>query len=175
MKRTLFVVAVSAFSLLSAQKYPAEILNSQETQVAAPKFATAAIKTNSSVNPEEAEFTRLMNLSSKAHQQKTVKLLNQLFDNDPTNREAILLVQNNCDCNMILRVKGVQSYDLPVAAHAENSVVVRKGSYLLSGNACGSKYTSTKSIQKNMLVSLNSSASNVSGTKIAQNSRTPLR
>ncbi len=175
MKRTLFVIALSAVSMISAQKYPAEVLNSQDAEPATPKFAAAAIKTNNAANAEEAEFTQLMTLSLKAHQQKTVKLLNQLFDNDPTNREAILLVQNNSDCNMIIRIKGAQNYDLPVAARSENSVVVRKGSYQLSGNACSSRYSSAKSIQKNMLVTLNSSVPKLVGPKFAQNSRTPLR
>lgn len=176
MKRTLFVIAVCASGLFSAQKYPAEVLNSHETEAEAPKFPSATIQPNNLPgNSEEAEFTKLMALNSKAHEQKTVKLLNQFFDNDPMNREAILLVQNNSDCNMIIRVKGAQNYDLPVPAHAENSVVVKKGNYQLSGNACSSKYLSAKSIQKNMLVTLNSSAPSVGSPKMAQVLRTSAR
>lgn len=56
-------------------------------------------------NDETEEFKRLITLSSSAHKEKTVKLLNQLFDNDITSKEAILLVQNNSDCNMIVRIR----------------------------------------------------------------------
>ena len=106
-------------------------------------------------NDETEEFKRLIKLSSTAHKEKTVKLLNQLFDNDITSKEAILLVQNNSDCNMIVRIQGAEFYNLAVPAHGENSLVVKKGDYQLLSNVCDAKYSSLKNIGKNMLVILN--------------------
>lgn len=114
---------------------------------------------NGKDNEEAEEYRRLMSENSGAHKEKTVKLLNQLFDNDVANKDAILLVQNNLDCNMIIRIKGKESYNLAVPARGENSVVLKKGEYLLTGNACDGKYSSSKSIGKNMLVTLNNNSS----------------
>ncbi|MGZ5193282.1 MAG: DUF6759 domain-containing protein, partial [Kaistella sp.] len=100
---------------------------------------------------------------------KTVKLLNQLFDNDVTNKEAILLIQNHSDCNMIIRVHGKESYNLPVRAGGENFVVLKKGNYELSGTACNDKYTSTKSIAKNTIVTLNRTGGTLPQGKYAKN------
>ena len=118
-------------------------------------------------NNETEEFKRLIQLSSTAHQEKTVKLLNQLFDNDANSREAILLVQNNSDCNMIVRIQGKSFYNLAVPAHGENSLVVKKGEYQLISNVCDAKYSSVKSIGKNMLVILNNPVAN-NANKYAQ-------
>lgn len=106
-------------------------------------------------NAEAEEFRKLLDENSGNHQKKIVKLLNQLFNNDVSNKEAILLLQNNSDCNMIVRIQGEYYYNLAVPAHGENSVVIKKGDYQLSSNVCDARYSSTKNIAKNMLVILN--------------------
>ncbi|MCZ2082657.1 MAG: hypothetical protein LC112_00170 [Flavobacteriales bacterium] len=113
------------------------------------------IKTSpfSSLN-EEQEFRKLISETSAAHKEKTLKLLNQLFDNDDSNNKAILLIKNEGDCNMIIRIHGNEHYNLAVPAHGENFVTVSKGDYQLSGNMCEANYSSRKSIGKNMLVTL---------------------
>ncbi|KIA89725.1 DUF6759 domain-containing protein [Kaistella jeonii] len=120
-------------------------------------------------NNEVEEFKKLLSENSKKHEEKTVKLLNQLFENDVTNKEAILLMQNNSDCNMIVRIQGKEFYNLAVPAHGENSVVIKKGDYQLRSNVCDAFYTSTKSIAKNMLVILNKPVVNFLSTTYAQN------
>lgn len=105
---------------------------------------------------EEAEFQRLLNLEPK--KEKTVQLLNQLFDNDISNKQAILLVQNNSDCNMILKIEGKEFYNLAVPSKGENSVVLNKGEYALKGNVCEIPYSSGKSIAKNTMVTLTKKA-----------------
>lgn len=104
---------------------------------------------------EAAEFKSLMQENSTSeHQQKTVKLLNAMFDQDISSKEAILLVQNKSDCNMILRLEGKGFYNLAIPMHSENSLVLPKGDYNLSSNVCDVKYNSTKKIVKNMMVTL---------------------
>ena len=104
---------------------------------------------------EAEEFKKLMLETSTAHQQKTVKLLNQLFDNDPPNKEAIILVQNNSDCNMIMRIQGKEFYNIAIPANAENTLVVKKGEYIFSSDICGIKYTSNKTVSKSIMIILN--------------------
>ena len=104
---------------------------------------------------EEKEFRILLAETSAAYKEKTVKLLNQLFDNDESNNKAILLIKNNGDCNMIVRIQGSEQYNLAVPARGENFVTVKKGDYRLSGNMCEARYYSAKSIAQNTMVTLN--------------------
>ena len=104
---------------------------------------------------DEQEYQLLISESSKVHKEKTVRLLNQLFDNDITNDKAILLVRNDGDCNMIVRIQGSEQYNLAVPARGENFVTVKKGDYRLSGNMCETRYYSAKSIAQNTMVTLN--------------------
>lgn len=106
-------------------------------------------------NAESEEFRQLLAENSTNHQDKTVKILNQLFNNDVSNKEAILLLQNNSDCNMIVRLQGKDFYNLAVPAHGENSIVLKKGEYVLKSNVCDMQYSSAKRIEKSTLVILN--------------------
>lgn len=138
-------------------------------QLTAAKSVTRQNSKFASVQNEDEEFRKLTAGNPAAHEQKTLKLLNQLFDNDVTNKEAILLIQNNSGCNMIIRVQGKESYNLPVRAGGENFVVLKKGNYQLSGNACNANYSSLKSIAKNTAVTLSSTGGNLPSGKYAQN------
>ena len=104
---------------------------------------------------DEQEYQYLISESSKVHKEKTVRVLNQLFDNDITNDKAILLVRNDGDCNMIVRIQGNEQYNLAVPARGENFVTVKKGDYRLSANVCEARYFSAKSIAQNTMVTLN--------------------
>lgn len=106
-------------------------------------------------NSETEEFKKLMVESSDAHKAKTVKLLNAMFDNDINRKEVILMVQNNSDCNMIVRIQGEKFYNLAVPTKGQNSVVLNKGTYTLISNVCDVKYTSVKNLSKSQLVILN--------------------
>ena len=100
------------------------------------------------------EFKRLLLESSAEHKEKTVKLLNAMFNEDITRKEAILLFKNNSDCNIVLRIEGKDYYNLAVPAHGENFVVINKGLYLLNSNVCDMKYTSQKDIKKSIFVTI---------------------
>ncbi|TXF77207.1 DUF6759 domain-containing protein [Chryseobacterium sp.] len=110
---------------------------------------------------EEDEFKMLINESPEAHKQKTVQLLNKLFDSDPSSRESIILIQNKSDCNIIVRIEGAGNtkYRLAVAAHNENSIVVTKGDYLFTSIVCGAQYASQKTVQKAIMVGLSNPGS----------------
>lgn len=106
---------------------------------------------------EQEEFKILMTQTSAEHRNRTVNILNSLFDNDPNSKESIVMIENKSDCNMIVRIEGVGSanYRLAVPSRAENSIVVPKGNYMFSSNVCGAQYASQKSVQKAIMVSLN--------------------
>ncbi|MFN1216989.1 DUF6759 domain-containing protein [Chryseobacterium kwangjuense] len=106
---------------------------------------------NSSSDDAE-EFKKLIAETSDQHKEKTVKLLNAMFDEDITRKEAVLLFRNNSDCNIVLRIEGKDFYNLAVPAHGENFIVLNKGSYTLSSNVCDIKYISAKDIKKSIFV-----------------------
>jgi hypothetical protein len=106
---------------------------------------------NSSSNDAE-EFKKLLAETSDQHKDKTVKLLNAMFDEDITKKEAVLLFRNNSDCNIILRIEGKEFYNLAVPAHGENFIVLNKGTYTLNSNVCDVKYSSQKDIKKSIFV-----------------------
>jgi hypothetical protein len=111
---------------------------------------------NSANTSEEEEFKMLMAESDQEHKFKTVKILNSLFDNDPTSKECAIMIQNKSDCNIIMRIDGIGNakYRLAIPAKQNNSIVVEKGDYVFSSLVCGAQYSSQKTIQKSMMVSL---------------------
>lgn len=109
-------------------------------------------KRNSEANLEV--FKKLMSETSEEHREKTKKLLNNMFNEDITNNEAILLLKNNSDCNLVLEISGKKFYNLAVPAKGENFIVLNKDTYTFSGNVCDVKYQSSKEINKSLVVVL---------------------
>ncbi|MGC4130508.1 MAG: hypothetical protein QM564_13370 [Bergeyella sp.] len=108
-------------------------------------------------NPEADEFQMLMNVSPIEHKQKTAKILTSLFDNDPMSKECIVMVRNDSDCDIIMRMEGTgtNNFRLAIPAKKENSIVIPKGDYLFTSLVCGAQYASQKTIQKALMVALN--------------------
>lgn len=106
--------------------------------------------------PAEAEeFKRLIASTTKEHSEKTVRLLNAMFNEDISSKEVILLFKNQSDCNMIVRIQGKNFYNLAVPAKNENFMVISKGSYTLTSNVCDVVYTSKKDITKSLFLTIN--------------------
>ncbi|WP_294248465.1 DUF6759 domain-containing protein [uncultured Chryseobacterium sp.] len=131
--------------------------NPQNVYIAA---AASNSKTAAIPDTEATEFNMLMAENPVEHKNKTVKILNSLFDNDPNATECIVMIENKSDCNIIIRMEGIGTtkYRLPVPAHGDNSIVVQKGDYLFTGIVCGAQYASQKTIQKPLMVALGSSS-----------------
>ncbi len=107
---------------------------------------------------EAEEYKNLLIENSKSQQEKMVRTLNKMFETDEKAHESLLLVQNNSECNMIMRINGDSFYNLAVPAHGENTIILLNGNYELKCDVCGIKYNSIKSIQKSMMVILNKPA-----------------
>lgn len=149
-------------------KYQKQLQVGQSAVVYTPSSAQNVYVTNTSssantkiiADTEASEFNMLMGENPAEHKNKTVKILNSLFDNDPNTKECIVMIENKSDCNIIVRIEGVghTKYRLPVPAHGDNSIVVEKGDYLLTSIVCGAQYASQKTIQKPLMVALGSSS-----------------
>lgn len=103
---------------------------------------------------EAEEFKRLIASTSKEHKDKTVKLLNTMFNEDISSKEVIFLFKNESDCNLVLRIQGKDFYNMAVPAKGENFVVVNKGIYTLTSNVCDVSYSSQKDINKSLLLTI---------------------
>lgn len=107
-------------------------------------------------NSEEAEeFKRLIASTSQEHKDKTVKLLNAMFNEDINSKEVILLFKNQSDCNLVLKIQGKDFYNMAVPAKGENFIVINKGTYTLNGNVCDVVYSSKKEINKSLFLTIN--------------------
>jgi hypothetical protein len=104
---------------------------------------------------EAEEFKRLIASTSKEHKDKTVKLLNAMFNEDISSKEVILLFKNQSDCNLVLRIQGKNFYNMAIPSHGENFMVINKGNYTLTSNVCDVLYSSQKDIHKNILLTIN--------------------
>lgn len=109
-------------------------------------------KRNNEANQEV--FRKMMTETSDELKEKTRKLLNNMFNEDINHNEAIVLLKNNSDCNLVLEISGKKFYNLAVPAKGENFIVLNKDSYIFSGNVCDVKYKSSKDIGKSMVVVL---------------------
>ncbi|MCU7618362.1 hypothetical protein NZ698_14270 [Chryseobacterium sp. PBS4-4] len=103
-----------------------------------------------SISDDSEQFKKLIAETTSEHKEKTVKLLNTMFNEDINSNEAILLFRNNSDCNMVLKITGKKFYNLAVPTHNENFIVLDKDNYSISGNVCDVKYASQKLIKKNI-------------------------
>lgn len=140
---------------LNANSYGSVQGGSAQQAADAGSFAGSALL--GTLDPaEQEEFAMLMSSSPVEHKNKTVKILNSLFDNDLQSKESIVLIENKSDCNMIVRIEGIGNfkYRLAIPSRAENSIVVQKGDYLFSSKVCGAQYASQKTVQKAIMVSL---------------------
>lgn len=116
-------------------------------------------------NSEEAEeFKRLIASTSQEHKDKTVKLLNAMFNEDINSKEVILLFKNQSDCNLVLKIQGKDFYNMAVPAKGENFIVINKGTYTLTGNVCDVVYSSKKELNKSLFLTINNPVK--AGTKI---------
>lgn len=117
-----------------------------------PIVITAKPKINK--NDEEA-FEALMNSEAEKNKKAlTAQVLNEMLGKDVNDELSLLLVKNNSDCNMVLKVEGKSIYNMPIPANGQNAIMVEKGVYQLKGNVCELKYESEKDLNKNILVSL---------------------
>ena len=131
----------------------ATVSSAKPAVLEAPKIELKPI-----VNDETEEFKKLIAETSEEHKQKTVKMLNQFFNEDISNQDAILLIENRSNCNMIMRIKGESTHNLAIKANGENSLVLKKGNYQLVSNVCNTIFSAEKNIAKNIIVAVNQPA-----------------
>lgn len=89
-----------------------------------------------------------------AKTQRTVEVLNHLFNNNPNKKEAYVLIKNTSDCNLIVKLEGKKFYNLDVPKKGENYIMVPKGSYKVTTMICNARYTSVKNVTQDIEIDL---------------------
>lgn len=86
---------------------------------------------------------------------RTAELLTHLFNTDPNSKFAYIQIVNRSKCNLIVKISGKRFYNLDVPAKNQNFIMVDKGTYNLTTMVCDAKYTSTKNVKQDIVVTLN--------------------
>jgi hypothetical protein len=163
MKRVVLFVMVNLIIPLSAQTSK-QVTTSEAinlVNISEPTTDNSSInaviinkKPKASKEDEEA-FAALMNSENEKNKKElTAQILNEMLGNDVKDELSLLLVKNNSECNMVLKVVGKNNYNLPIPAKGQNAIMVEKGIYQLRGNVCELSYEAQKDLNKNILVSL---------------------
>jgi len=87
---------------------------------------------------------------------KTAELLTHLFNSDASSKSAYIQIINKSKCNLIVKISGKKYYNLNVPANNQNFILVDKGSYIVTTSVCDAKYSSSKNINKDIVLTLNS-------------------
>ncbi|MBW8359325.1 MAG: hypothetical protein K0M63_05925 [Weeksellaceae bacterium] len=103
---------------------------------------------------EATEFAELMVLDSINKQETTAESVDLLLNENPVDNRISLLVNNNTDCNIILRFSGDQSYSLPIRKNFRNFIVIEKGNYSVGANLCNSRYVSSKTLTQSINITI---------------------
>lgn len=124
---------------------------SQQAKVAKPTVQPISTsKLQNSINKDIAK-----NGSNEKHK-RTADLLNHMFNTDESSTTAYVQIVNRSKCNLIVKISGKKFYNLDVPANNQNFLLIDKGTYVLTTSVCDAKYSSTKNIGKDIVVTLNS-------------------
>jgi hypothetical protein len=118
--------------------------------------SVVAKPTISPLTPEklEKEAKRELKHGISAKNKETAAILTHLFNNDPTDRNAYIQIQNKSKCNIIVKISGRKYYNLTVPANNNNFIMVDKGSYRLTTSVCDAQYSSVKDVNKDIVITL---------------------
>lgn len=132
-----------------------ELINKNEVTPSSSINAVVISKKPKANKEDEEAFAKLMNTENEKNKKElTAQVLNKMLGDSANDALSLLLVKNNSDCNMVLKVTGKTNYDIPIPAKGQNAIMVEKGVYFLKGNICELSYEAQKNLNKNLLVSL---------------------
>lgn len=134
------------FAVINNDKTP-----KQQAKVAKP--TVSPINTSKLKNEVKRDVAK--NGTNTKHK-RTEDLLNHLFNTDSSSRDAYVQIVNQSKCNLIVKISGKKFYNLDVPANNQNFLLVDKGSYVITTSVCDAKYSSTKNIAKDIVITLNS-------------------
>ena len=134
------------FAVINNKRTPA-----QQAKVAKPTIT--AVNTTKLKN----EVKKDVRTNNTSHRKQTEDILNHLFNSDPNSKTAYVQIVNKSKCNLIVKINGKKFYNLSVPARSQNFIMVEKGTYSVTTSVCDAKYSSSKNIGKDIVITLNPS------------------
>lgn len=155
-------ISLAYQNLVSLKNRIKELPKSKENVYPIVPLKTSSInnlgKVNSMINPAENDPISILQKKNTSNRMypanKTETIINHLFNNDPTNPEAFLQIQNQSNCDIKVKIEGKNVYYLDVPSMGENFLLVPKGKYNISTQMCKVQYSSLKDLSKDMMIKL---------------------
>jgi hypothetical protein len=132
------------------------VINSDKTKSQQAKVAKPTVQPISTAKLQKSINKDVAKNGSNDKHKRTADLLNHLFNTDESSTTAYVQIINKSKCNLIVKISGKKFYNLDVPANNQNFLLVDKGTYVLTTSVCDAKYSSTKNIGKDIVVTLNS-------------------
>lgn len=117
-------------------------------------YEGTSTRTRTAQEIEMEEFNMLMKKDSLDKQNNAAESLDILLNGSPNDSRISLIVNNNTNCNIILRLSGSKIYNLPIIKNRKNFIVVEKGTYSLGANLCNSRYSTSKTFDDSATMTL---------------------
>lgn len=146
------------------KKYPGNsnvsFLSNRLKNLSSKQLATKQVASRPVIQPLNAsklskETERKVDAGrADANTDKTVNLLNNLFSTDRNKSEVFVMIKNNSNCNLIVRVDGKKFFNLDVPKKGDNYLLVPKGTYKITTTICDASYQSTKNLTEDTQIVL---------------------
>ena len=109
---------------------------------------------------EKAEFDELIKQDSINKNSTAAESLDVLLNEDPNDKRISVMINNNSNCNIIVRFAGDKFYNLPILRNRKNFIVIDKGNYSIGANLCTARYSATKTFTESVTMTLTESSEN---------------
>lgn len=103
---------------------------------------------------QEESFEELMIIDAVDRKARAIAAANQFLNDGPEDTVAAILIENESNCDVIIKIFGIKNYTLPIPKNGKNFLVVPKGNYSLKGEVCNTIYNSTKNITQSINLKL---------------------
>jgi hypothetical protein len=118
-----------------------------------PSIRSTSLPSNN-VSNSQNNFEVLIAKDKIGKLQRNGEIVNQLLNEQPSDRSAAITIENTTNCNIIVRISGVKNYLLPIYKNDKNFILIDKGSYTFSSDFCRAKYYKQKSITESVVITL---------------------
>ena len=98
----------------------------------------------------EKSFEELMVIDAVDKKTRGAAAATLFLNESPEDKNAAILIENNCNCNIIIKISGSQNYLLPIPKMDKNYLVLPKGNYTFQSKLCNSGYISTKNLKESI-------------------------
>lgn len=131
------------------------VINNEKPSTQQAKVAKPSVKTLSPATLEKSINRDVAKNGTNEKHKRTADLLTHLFNSDPSDTNAYVQIVNKSKCNLIVKISGRKFYNLDVPANNQNFIMIDKGNYNITTNVCDAKYSSSKNVSKDIVITLN--------------------